>query len=115
MAGFIHIDGDNGLSVNSIAFNAIAEFSRNYFSNQDKELVRDIYSPIDEGGMDIISLDEEGEDEFNAFYRGIKSAFDECKSLGKCGGLEMQYFGSVMRAWEELIHMLEVDKRYIKP
>lgn len=114
MAGFIHIDGDNGLSVNSVAFNAIAELSRNYFSNQDKELVREIYSPIDEGGMDIISLDEERKEAFNAFYRGIKTAFEECKLLGKCGELEPQYFSSVMTSWDELIHLLERDERFIK-
>ena len=112
MAGFIHIKDDAGFPVNSIAFNAIVEFSRQFFSEKDKELVRDIYSPVDEGGMNMVSLDEEGKDSFNAFYRGIKKAYDSCDERGKCGELEAQYFSSVMEAWKELLELLEGDERF---
>ena len=114
MAGFIHISGDEGLPVNSITFNAIVEFSRNYFSGKDRELVREVYSPIDEGGMDMVSLDGEGKDEFNAFYRGVKAAYDDCRMKGRCGELDSQYYSTVMESWKELILMLERDDRSVK-
>lgn len=115
MAGFIHIKDDNGFSVNSIAFNAIVEFSRKFFSEVEKKLVRDIYSPVDEGGMDMVSLDEENEDGFNTFYRGVKKAYDNCIISGKCGSLDPQYFTGVMSAWRELLELLEKDERFVKP
>jgi len=113
MAGFIHIKDNTGFPVNSVAFNAIVEFSRGFFNEEDRYLVREVYSPIDEGGMDMVSLDEEGREGFNAFYRGIKAAYDSCYESGRCGDLEMQYFSSVMESWEELLGLLESDKRFV--
>lgn len=114
MAGFIHIKNDTGLPINSVAFNAIVEFSRIFFSEIEENLVRNIYAPIDEGGMNMISLDEEGKEEFNAFYNGIKRAYDSCNDSGKCGNLDNQYFSGAMQSWRELLELLENDTRYAK-
>lgn len=113
MAGFIHIKGDSGLSVGSITFNAIAEFTRSYFDENDRSYIKEIYSPLDEGGMDMVSLNDQGVEGFNAYYRGIKKAYDECIQKRKCGELGEKYFDMVMDSWKELIELLESDKRYL--
>ena len=114
MAGFIRINGDEGVPVNSVTFNAIVEFSRSYFSEKDRGLVREIYSPVDEGGMDMVSLDGVGKEEFNAYYRGVKAAYVDCRLKGSCGELDSQYYNTVMESWKELILMLERDERFVK-
>jgi len=39
MAGFIYINRENGLSVGSVAFNAITELTRPYFKKNSKEYI----------------------------------------------------------------------------
>lgn len=112
MAGFIHIKDEKGLSVGSIAFNAIAEFTRPYFKEADKKHIQEIYSPIDEGGMDMISLAEQDTQGFNAYYNGIHEAYNDCIRSKKCGDLGDQYFYMVMDSWKELIELLEKDERF---
>jgi hypothetical protein len=112
MAGFIHIKGQKGLSVGSVAFNALAEFTRPFFKAEDQRLVKEIYLPLDEGGLDMVSLDEQGVEGFNAYYRGIRSAYEECKSKKSCGALGSQYFDMVMKSFDELINLLEEDERF---
>ena len=114
MAGFIQIRESKGLSVGSLTFNAISEISRSYFSDRDQQYISEIYSPLDEGGMDMLSLEDQGEQGFNAFYRGIKSAYDECIHKRRCGDLGEQYFELVMQSWKELIQLLEEDERFEK-
>lgn len=113
MAGFIHIKNEDGLSVGSVGFNAITEFTRAYFGESDKEYISEIYSPLDEGGMDMISLNAQGVEGFNAYYLGIRNAYDDCIQKGKCGELGEQYFDMVMESWKELIDLLESDERYL--
>lgn len=113
MAGFIHIQGGNGLSVNGITFNAISELSRPYFNDQDHPWIRPIYAPYDEGGMEILSLTSANETGFNGFYRGVALAYQECQRLGRCGQMDSAYFKTVMDSWEELLWLLESDQRFI--
>jgi len=115
MAGFIFINDDDGLSVNSMTFNAIAEFTRPFFATTDKVYIDEVYAPLDEGGMDMLSLADQNVIGFNAYFRGISRAYNECLKAGKCGQLADNYFDMVMKSWSELIELLENDSRFSKP
>ena len=112
MAGFIQIRGNHGLSVSSLAFEAISELTRPYLIDATKENVEAIYRPLDEGALDIISLDEQGEEGVDEFYKASRAAFEECRKLGKCGKLDDRFFDSVMRSWAELLGLIESDPRF---
>jgi hypothetical protein len=112
VAGFIFFKGDNGLSIDGVAFNAIAEISRPYFNENDNKYIEEIYYPKDKGGMDMISLAEQDTEGFNAYYKGTRNAYEECMRESKCGELGSQYFDMVMEAWKELINLLECDDRF---
>ena len=112
MAGFIQIKDEYGIALNSVTFNAIAEYPRNFFNFEEKKLIEEIYSPLDEGGMDMISLDGEAVESFNAYYSGIFRAFEYCKAQNKCGELGADNFGSVMSSWNELLEALRRDPRF---
>ena len=112
MAGFIHIKDEDGFSLGSIAFNAIVEFSRSYFREEDEAIISAIYSPLDTGGFDMVTLNEQSEEGFNAYYYGIKKAYDDCTQKGRCGDLAEESFEMVMNTWKDLLDKLTSDERF---
>ncbi len=112
MAGYIHITDDIGLSMSSISFNAIVEFPRKFFDSNSKEVEVEIYEPIDEGGMNFISLAEQDIEGFMVFYQAINLAYEESRKLGYCGNLDKQFFEMVMNTWKELLDLLKADPRF---
>jgi hypothetical protein len=113
MAGYVHITKDVGLSMSTISFNAIVEFPRKYFDSDSKEFESEIYEPVDEGGMDFISLIEQEASGFMVFYKVVNAAYKESERLGRCGNLDDQFYGMVMNTWAELLELLRADSRYV--
>ncbi|WP_157015899.1 hypothetical protein [Pseudomonas batumici] len=114
LAGTIFVKEGVGIPLSSVAFNAVVEFSRPFFEGGDGAYLKEIYAPLDEGGMDMISISEQGVEGFNAYYKGARKAYDQCLREGRCGGLGKQYFDMVFDAWRELIELLEADERFLK-
>lgn len=114
MAGYVHITNEIGLSMSTISFNAITELSRVNFKVELKRYELEIYSPVDEGEMDFISLIEQEQEGFMAFYEALAQTYDNCKQVGRCGALDGQFYGMVMGTWEELLSLMEQDKRFVR-
>lgn len=111
MAGYVHITSNIGLSMSSVSFNAIIEFSRRYFDSNSKEYESKIYESIDEGEMDFVSLIEVDVDGFMAFYKALSLAYEESDKLGKCGNLDKQFYEMVMKTWRELLFLLKKESK----
>ena len=112
MAGFIHINDKDGLSLGRISFNAIVEFTRPFFPKETKKTLEEIYDPVDNGGLDIITLVGQGEEAFNNYYKGIYKAYETCLKDKHCGELDSQYYEMVMGSFKDLINLLEIDERF---
>lgn len=105
MAGFIHISNEIGLSVGSNSFFRIVELTREYIDSSNV-YTKKIYEPLDEGGLNIISLEEQETAGFMYFYHASLCALDRFKR--ECHH-ESELTAS---SWKELLNMLENDIRF---
>ena len=113
MAGFIHISSTGrGLSISSRTFNIIVEKTRECFGSNNF-YIQKIYEPLDEGGLNIISLEEQNKEGFNIFYNATLLAmrqYKQCENMPEENLLrEDLAYGS----WKELLELLREDNRYI--
>lgn len=114
MAGYINIEKGKGLSLGSASFTAISELTRDCFdSSSSKKYIDEIYEAVDEGGMDILILEELDQEGFRAFYKATKDAFAKAK-VSTDNVIGPQHFELVMKSWEELLEILENDGRFTK-
>ena len=103
MAGAILISENNGVSLKSLDFDYIIEKIRPHFG-VDEDLVREeIYSPVDDGGMSFISLKEQNDDGFNAFFRAASIVYES--------ELREQPLSARRSSWDELMMALRSDPR----
>lgn len=77
MAGAIVVSEHNGLSLNSVDFDYIAERIRRNFPKGYQELSDDIFSPMDEGGLSFISLIECNDRAIAVFQEAVEAAYKE--------------------------------------
>ena len=111
MAGYINLDKGNGISLGSTSFTAISELTRDCFDRIYSKYIDEIYEAVDEGGMDILMLEELDQEGFLAFYKATKDAFAKAKASGN-SIIGPQHFELVMTSWEELLEILENDSRF---
>jgi hypothetical protein len=103
MAGAILVSENIGVSLNSLDFDHIIEKIRPFFS-VGKDVFRDeIYNPVDEGGMSFITLVEQSEDGFIAFFQAATTAYQN--------ELQERPLSARRGAWEELMQALRSDPR----
>ncbi len=111
MAGFIHISSGTGLSISTLSFNRIVEYTRKLLVN-DNCCLQKIYEPLDEGGFNMISLEEQDKSGFHTFYNATKLAFLEYeKGLDRFKKEDSRY-ESTYQSWDELLKMLKQDNRF---
>lgn len=103
MAGAILLGIGNGVSLKSVDFDYIVEKIRLNFREAESAIREEIYSPVDDGGLSFISLEEQDSDGFNAFVRAASSAYEQ--------ELKAQPLSSHRFSWEELMKALESDPR----
>lgn len=103
MAGAILVSQHSGVPFGSVDFDYIIEAIRPRFIDGE-ELFRDeIYSPVDEGGMSYISLEDQSHEGFNAFLRAASLAYEN--------EMRIQPTSPRQRCWEPLISALRSDAR----
>jgi len=76
MAGYIHISSGIGISISTLSFDRIVESTRKLLGN-DNSYIQKIYEPLDEGGLNMISLEEQEKEGFYTFYNATELAFTE--------------------------------------
>lgn len=92
------------MSMSGMAFIHIAEAIRSFLRIEDIGTLRDIYRPLDEGGLDFISLDFLEKNDFESFFYAAHMAFDE---------EQRQYPESQFKqVWNELFERLSADPRF---
>ena len=111
MAGYIHISSETGLSISTLSFVRIVEHTRNLLEN-DNCCPQKIYEPLDEGGLNIISLEEQDKEGFHTFYNATKLAFFEYKKGINQFKKEDSRYESTYQSWDELLKMLRQDNRF---
>jgi hypothetical protein len=102
MAGAFVIAEGKALSMSGVDFEYLVQAIRGAFLDDEEKIKTEIYRPLDEGGMDFISLREQDNSCFKVFFRATERAF--CKASGvnrKC-------------LWDELITLLKSDPRYVE-
>ncbi len=104
MAGSIIVSKELRFPVSSLQFDYLAERIRAGFDFEGQAYLKEIYSPMDEGGMDFISVKNENEAAFKSFVLAVlkaKEAASTEDSYATFGGL-----------WEGLLAKIRLDERY---
>jgi hypothetical protein len=112
MAGLIHFSVGVGFPISSRSFNEIVERTREYLLDNNY-YAQKIYEPLDEGGLDIVSLEEQGEEGFNAFYMATLLAMEKYKQEKKLSEEDLIKGDLVYVSWGQLLELLRQDIRYI--
>jgi hypothetical protein len=112
MAGFIHLSIGVGFPISSRTFNVIVEKTREYLGNNNC-YTQKIYEPLDEGGLDIISLEEQEEEGFNAFYNATVLAMEQYKFDTKMSSEYLLKEDLIYKSWKELLDLIIKDNRYV--
>jgi hypothetical protein len=112
MAGLIHLSIGIGFPISSRTFNVIVEETREYLGG-NKCYIQKIYESLDEGGLDIISLEEQDEEGFNAFYNATISAMEQYKHHKNMSSEDLLKEDLIYKSWKELLDFLRKDNRYV--
>ncbi|SRR5258706_7065044 len=103
MAGAILISPEVGVSTNTFGLSLIAEKTREHLRKSgNSAAIKEIYRPYDEEYMSFISLIDQDESVFNAFYIATKKAYE----------LALAEKGTTLPDWEELLTTLQADPRW---
>jgi hypothetical protein len=90
----------------------IVNRTRAAVSEDEKRLVEPLFETIEQGGLDIIALDEDVSPEaFNAFYRATKREYGRCLASEAEARMPEGFYAGIMAAWAQLIEILEADSR----
>jgi len=106
MAGAFLINQINGISMSGVEFTHITEAIRDLLKNQSQESLEAAYRPMDEGGMDFVSLKALDRKQFAAFYDAACKAYgnEQRKSLDSPFKI----------SWQNLLDCLATDPRLEK-
>lgn len=103
MAGAILIGEKTGVSMSGVEFDHLVEAIRPFFATNSSAIVDEVYSPVDEGGMDFISVQSLSPDAFNSFRSAVLAAFkDELKRNPN---------SQFQNVWNEVLTKLDSDPR----
>lgn len=114
MAGYIDIDEQRGFSLGSIPFMNIVDLTRESFKPNEEKYIEEIYDIYDNGGQDIISLEEQNSEGFNIFFKATNTSYQTYKQKFEHGSLKSEFAKITLDCWQEFIDILRNDKRYYK-
>jgi hypothetical protein len=109
MAGYIELSNSSGISLSSNSFDEITERIREKMINNQSNMTK-IYEPLDEGALQIISLEEQDKKGFNIFYYAACEAFEEYEKEQ----FNSERYSLIVKSWNELINLLKQDDRFNK-
>ena len=104
MSGSVIISADLGVAMRSSDFDDIVERIRSEFGAEEMPIVEGIYAPLDDEGMDFISLRQVNGAAFACFVRAAERA----RVLAEA----RESFPMRRDAWEELFMKLAADPRF---
>jgi len=104
MAGSIFLSKELRLPVSTQQFGYLVERIRTAFDADAQACLREIYSPMDDGGMNFISAENEGEAGFEAFFRAIVRANSAAASEGN--------YEAFAQLWADLLAKARLDPRF---
>lgn len=104
MASAILISENSGFSISGVEFDYLVESIRKILTIKNRTLLNNIFQPLDEGGMDFISIESLSKTEFNEFHEAVILAYK--------GQIENSLNIKLHTTWKELLSKLEMDNRY---
>lgn len=102
MAGSIVVSKNVSLLKNTGTYFFIVEKTRPHFLPDEQHILKKIYHGDDDAALMFISVEDIDRAGFNAFYRATKKGYEQA----------LIEFPHRVKAWKELIDMLEADPRY---
>jgi hypothetical protein len=103
MAGTILIGKKSGLAVSSIEFDYMIDRIRGAFMPGEENIRKQVFEPLDDGGMTFISAADIDAHSYHVFSRAIRRAHEKAM-------LE-ESFPKHQTAWLDLIRMTDHDPR----
>ena len=103
MAGTILINDTISVAMSGVEFEHVVEAIRPFLSAKNSAIVDEAYNPLDEGGMDFISVETLNIEDFNVFCDAALSAFGD--EMTKNSITEFQ------SVWNEVLSNLNSDPR----
>ena len=101
-----------GFSMSGYAFNGIVERTRKHFRENEQLYLQKIYEPLDEGCQDIISLEEQNTEGFNAFYNATESAMKQYKEGKNMSEEDLLKEDIIYDSWKGVLEFLRKDDRF---
>ncbi|UXU89088.1 hypothetical protein [Burkholderia sp. S-53] len=105
MAGMIFITSERRLPLSSLQFDFVVHHLREAFLPADQAVREQVFRPLDEGGMDIISADELSVLDYRVFVTVVERAFMRAASTAG--------FDAREKVWNVLCEMVRNDERLI--
>jgi hypothetical protein len=105
LAGAIFISKELRLPVSTREFDYLAQRIRQAFDAECQAFLQEIYSPVDDAGMNIISAENGGEAGLHAFFRAVVRA--RLKDSGEPG------YEVYARFWNDLLALIRLDPRFL--
>ena len=105
MTGTICISGDHEIDLSPIELAGVADSLREHTGAADLRVMREVFWPMDEGGMSFMLADELDAAEFAVFANVVRRSHEQARSGGSAS------FG----LWEQLLAAVRVDVRSAHP
>jgi len=104
MAGMIFISRELRVAVSTQQLGYLVERIRDAFSAEDLPYLLAIYSPMDDEGMNFISVENEDENGLKAFFKAVVRA--------KARAGTESNFGVYVPLWQNLLAKIRMDSRF---
>lgn len=102
MTGTIYINTDHEFDLSQGELARVAERLRAHTAAADTRVMRELFWPMDEGGMQLLLVDELDADEFAVFSAVVHRSHEQAR-LADTGSLPL---------WEKLLAAVHADARY---
>lgn len=106
MAGAILINEVDGVSMSGVEFGHITQAIRSLLQRQSPDILEEVYRPLDEGGMEFVSLKALDRKAFAVFFEAARRAYGVEQSENP----DSPFKG----AWREFLERLLADSRFGK-
>lgn len=104
MGGTVVVAHSRYATMSTRQFVGVAEAIRMEFSPEEDEVMREVFSPMDDGEMTFISAMELAPEAFAVFVRAVQRAHIVCRQRGNIIVNES--------VWQELLEAISIDPRY---
>ncbi len=104
--GSVVVSESRSAGMSTHQFLRVAEAIRMEFSPQEGEVMREVFSPMDDGEMTFISAMELPQEAFAVFVRAVQNAHIACRQRGDIIVNE--------GVWQKLFDAISSDPRYLR-